>query len=41
MDTHNREKSVNRNIPTMKEVVELVDKNIKTTNINMLICSRI
>lgn len=31
MDIHNREKSVNRNTTAMKEVIELVHKDIKTT----------
>ena len=40
MDIHNREKSVNRNNPIMKEVIELVHKDIKTTIKNIIICSR-
>lgn len=36
MDTHNREKLVNRNKPKIKEVTELIDKSIKITIINML-----
>lgn len=36
MNTHNKEELVNRNKPKVKEVMELVDKDIKTTIVNML-----
>lgn len=41
MDTYNTEKLFNRNKSKIKEVMELIDKGIKTTIIFMLICSRI
>lgn len=41
MDTQDGEKLVGGNKPKTKEVIELVNKKIKTTVINMLICSRI